>query len=167
MLHGKVYFHLCFTIILCCSFYADDMRSWRKKSTNVLIISELFLPLHSNDNNENDLRIVNKRILAKLIRKNRGNSKLEKAVLQLISDIEESNWQTPLELAEKRPDADCVYGGEFYFFNIRFHRTLILIEFEDNGEATIVWAGSHDDYELTFKNNKNVIKKWLKDNNWI
>lgn len=117
----------------------------------------------SNDN----LRIVNKRILAKLIRKNRGNTKLEKAIMLLISDIEGSNCATPLELVEKRPDADCVYGGEFYFFNINIHRALILIEFEENGEATIVWAGSHDDYELTFKNNKNVIKKWLKDNNWI
>jgi len=42
-----------------------------------------------------------------------------------------------------------------------------MIELEENGEATIVWAGSHDDYELTFKNNRNVIKKWLRDNNWI
>ncbi|WP_162419607.1 type II toxin-antitoxin system HigB family toxin [Cyclobacterium roseum] len=113
------------------------------------------------------MRIINKPILGKLIRKNRGNSKLVKAVQQLISEIENSNWETPLDLTAKRPDADCVYGGEFYFFNINIHRTLILIEFEENGEATIVWAGSHDDYELTFKNNRNVIKKWLRDNNWI
>jgi len=113
------------------------------------------------------LRIINKHILGKLIRKNRGNSKLVRSVQQLIVDIEESNWETPLDLTEKRPDADCVYGGEFYFFNINIHRTLILIEFEDNGEVTIVWAGNHDDYELVFKNNRNVIRKWLKDNNWI
>ncbi|NHE59328.1 MULTISPECIES: type II toxin-antitoxin system HigB family toxin [Cyclobacterium] len=113
------------------------------------------------------MRIINKPILGKLIRKNRGNSKLVKAVQQLISEIENSNWETPLDLTAKRPDADCVYGGEFYFFNINIHRTLIMIEFEENGEATIVWAGSHDDYELTFKNNRNVIKKWLRDNNWI
>jgi mRNA-degrading endonuclease HigB of HigAB toxin-antitoxin module len=113
------------------------------------------------------LRIINKHILGKLIRKNRGNSKLVKAVQQLISEIEDSNWETPYDLTTKRPDADCVYGGEFYFFNINIHRTLIMIEFEENGEATIVWAGSHDDYELTFKNNRNVIKKWLRDNNWI
>ena len=139
----------------------------KKKNIKVLFISELFLSLYRIDKSNNNLKIVNKRILAKLIRKNRGNTKLEKAVIQLISDIEESNWVTPLELVEKRPDADCVYGGEFYFFDINIHRTLILIEFEENGEATIVWAGSHDDYELTFKNNRNVIKKWLKDNNWI
>ena len=113
------------------------------------------------------MRITNKHILGKLIKKNQGNSKLVKAVRQLISDIEKNNWETPLDLTSDRPDADCVYGGEFYFFNINIHRTLILIEFEENGEATVVWAGNHDDYEMTFKNNRNVIKKWLRDNNWI
>ncbi|MCG8696965.1 MAG: type II toxin-antitoxin system HigB family toxin [Bacteroidales bacterium] len=90
-----------------------------------------------------------------------------KSIQKLIDDIEESNWNTPLDLTNDRPDADCVYGGEFYFFNINIHRTMILIEFEEDGEATVVWAGNHDDYELTFKNNRNVIKKWLRDNNWI
>jgi mRNA interferase HigB len=42
-----------------------------------------------------------------------------------------------------------------------------MIEFEEDGEMTVVWAGSHDDYEKTFKNNRNVIKKWLRDNEWI
>ena len=105
--------------------------------------------------------------MGKLTRKNRGNSKLIKSVEQLICDIENNEWETPFDLLETRPDADCVYGGEFYFFDINIHRTLILIEFEENGDATIVWAGSHDDYELTFKNNRNVIKKWLKNNSWI
>jgi mRNA-degrading endonuclease HigB of HigAB toxin-antitoxin module len=113
------------------------------------------------------LNIINKHILGKLIRKNRGNTKLLKAVNLLIDEIEKGNWNTPQELVKNRSDADCVYGGEFYFFDINIHRTLILIEFEENGEATIVWAGNHDDYELTFKNNRNVIKKWLRDNNWI
>lgn len=113
------------------------------------------------------MNVVNKHILGKLIRKNRGNAKLLRAVEQLIKEIENSNWKNPHELTVSRSDADCVYGGEFYFFNINIHRTLILIEFEENGEATIVWAGGHDDYELIFKNNRNVIKKWLKDNNWI
>lgn len=113
------------------------------------------------------MRITNKHILGKLIRKNQGNSKLLNAIKKLISDIENSEWKTPLDLIEKRPDADCVYGGEFYFFNIHIHRALILIEFEENGEATVVWAGTHDDYELTFKNNRSVIKKWLRSNSWI
>lgn len=84
-----------------------------------------------------------------------------------MADLEKSDWKTPVDLIAKRPDADCVYGGAFYFFNINIHRTLILIEFEENGEVTIVWAGSHEDYELTFKNNRDVIKKWLRDNDWI
>lgn len=113
------------------------------------------------------MNIINKQILGKLIRKNRGNIKLKKSVEKLILDIEKSNWENPQDLIDIRPDANCVYGGEFYFFNMNIHRTLILIEFEENGEATIVWAGNHDDYELTFKNNKNVIKKWLKNNDWI
>lgn len=113
------------------------------------------------------MRIINKHILGKLIRKNQGNSKLIKSVEKLIFDIEKSYWQNPQDLIEKRPDADCVYGREFYFFDLNIHRILILIEFEENGNATIIWAGNHADYELTFKNNRNVIKKWLRDNSWI
>jgi mRNA-degrading endonuclease HigB of HigAB toxin-antitoxin module len=113
------------------------------------------------------LRIINKHILGKLIRKNQGNVKMIKSIERLVNDIENNSWKTPGELNDTRPDADCVYGGEFYFFDINIHRTLILIEFEENGDATIVWAGNHDDYELTFRNNRNVIKKWLRDNNWI
>lgn len=41
-----------------------------------------------------------------------------------------------------------------------------LIKFEDE-DATAVWIGSHKDYELTFKNNKNTIHKWLRNNGWI
>ena len=113
------------------------------------------------------MKIINKHILGRLIRKNRGNSNLIKSVEKLISDIEKNNWQNPQDLIETRPDADCVYGGEFYFFDISIHRILILIEFEENGDTSIVWAGNHDDYELTFKNNRNVIKKWLRNNSWI
>ena len=111
--------------------------------------------------------MVNKFILQKLRNKNLGNIKLVKAIDKLVLDIENTNFKTPQELIDIRLDADCVYGGEFYFFNINVHRKLILIEFEDNGEVTIVWAGNHDDYEKVFKNNRNVIKKWLKDNSWI
>ncbi|PWH84834.1 type II toxin-antitoxin system HigB family toxin [Brumimicrobium oceani] len=90
-----------------------------------------------------------------------------KPIRNLIDEIENGNFESPQELIKTRPDADCVHGGEFYFFDINIHRTLILIEFEENGAATIVWAGNHDDYELTFKNNRKVIKKWLRDNDWI
>jgi hypothetical protein len=44
---------------------------------------------------------------------------------------------------------------------------LILLEMDETGEATIVWAGSHQEYEEVFKNNKVTISKWLKQNGWI
>lgn len=113
------------------------------------------------------MNITNKWILQKLRKKNIGNVKLRKAIDKLLDDLANMEVTSPNELISKRPDADCVYGGSHYFFNINIHRTMILIEFEPENEATIIWAGSHDEYELTFKNNRNVIKKWLIDNRWI
>ncbi|NBC84299.1 MAG: type II toxin-antitoxin system HigB family toxin [Bacteroidetes bacterium] len=111
--------------------------------------------------------VTNKWILQRLRKKNIGNVKLRKAIDKLLDDLDEMTVDNPNELITKRPDADCVYGGSHYFFNINVHRTMILIEFEPDNEATILWAGSHDEYELTFKNNRNVIKKWLIDNRLI
>lgn len=113
------------------------------------------------------MEIVGKKILEKLKRKNKGNVPLVAEIDGLIKILEENEFKNQLEIIKIRPDADCVHNDGFYFFNIHIHRTLILIELEDNGEATIVWCGSHDEYEKTFKNNKNTIKKWLKDKEWI
>ena len=113
------------------------------------------------------MNLTNRNKLERLKRKNRGNSKLVKAVDKLIRDIELKEWRSPDELKLDRPDADCVHSDGFYFFNINIHRTMILVEFGEDNEAAIVWAGSHQDYELLFKNNKNTIKKWLRDNEWI
>lgn len=44
---------------------------------------------------------------------------------------------------------------------------MILIEFGEDCEATIVWCGTHDEYEATFKNNKDTIAKWLKSKGYI
>ncbi|MEO7176323.1 MAG: hypothetical protein ABI002_11070 [Saprospiraceae bacterium] len=52
-------------------------------------------------------------------------------------------------------------------FNIHVHRVLILIEFAFEGEATVIWYGSHDEYKTNFKNNKTTIKKWLKAHGFI
>jgi len=111
--------------------------------------------------------LINKNKLHRLRRKNRGNLKLEKAIDSLIAEIERSDWKSPNELKEARPDADNVHSDGFYFFNLNIHRTMILIEFDEDGVATVVWAGSHQEYEKTFKNNKSTIKKWLRDNDWI
>ena len=112
------------------------------------------------------MRLTNKKALEKLKRKNKGNTSLANAIDKLILDIEENVWKNQTELNESRSDADCVHSDGFYFFNISIHRTMILIEFDD-GEASVVWLGNHNEYGKTFKNNKNTIKKWLKSNNWI
>lgn len=43
---------------------------------------------------------------------------------------------------------------------------MILVVFEEN-EATVVWTGSHDEYNVTFKANKSTIEKWLLNQNLI
>lgn len=112
------------------------------------------------------MRLTNKKLLEKLKRKNRGNVPLTTAIDQLIKDILENQWRSQKELNATRKDSDQVHGDGFYFFDIHIHRTMILIEFNDL-EATVVWAGSHQEYEAVFKNNRNSIKKWLKSNDWI
>jgi mRNA-degrading endonuclease HigB of HigAB toxin-antitoxin module len=113
------------------------------------------------------VNLINKSLLERLKRKNRGNTKLIKAIDKLINDVQVNNWDSQLDLKETRPDADCVHSEGFYFFNINVHRTMILIEFDENKRARVIWIGSHQDYDKTFKNNRNSIKKWLKDNGWI
>lgn len=45
---------------------------------------------------------------------------------------------------------------------------MILVKFNDEDkQAEVVWVGSHQDYDKIFKNNKNTIKKWLRNNEWI
>lgn len=112
------------------------------------------------------MRLTNKKVSEKLKRKNRGNVSLAKAVDKLIKDINKNDWINQTELNKIRQDADNVHTDGFYFFNINIHRTMILIEFDDS-EATVVWGGTHQEYESTFKNNRNTIKKWLKSNDWI
>lgn len=85
------------------------------------------------------MRLIGKKYLEKLKRKNKGNLSLSKEIDRLVSDVEQSNWKNQTELKEKRRDADCVHSDGFYFFNISVHRTMILIEFGDDGEATVVW----------------------------
>lgn len=112
------------------------------------------------------MRLINKKNLEKLKRKNKGNSSLVLAIDKLIKDIDENNWRNQAELKATRPDADSVHSDGFYFFNISVYRTMILIEFDED-EASVVWSGSHQEYETTFKNNRNTIKKWLKSKDWI
>ncbi len=90
--------------------------------------------------------------MLKLKRKNRGNNKLLDAIDKLILDIENAEWSKKTDIKKIRPDADCVHSDGFYFFDIHIHRTLVLILF-DQDEAIIIWAGTHDEYDSTFKGN--------------
>ncbi len=114
----------------------------------------------------NTLDLLQKRILIKLKKKNRGNSKLIDAIDKLMSDIETANWSKPIDIKINRPDADNIHSDGFYFFDLNVHRTMVLIIFEDN-EATIIWAGSHTEYDNIFKGNKTTIEKWLRNKNLI
>ena len=112
------------------------------------------------------MRIIGKKIILKVKKKNIGNRRLCDEIDKLITDLEDFN-PGEKSINDVRDDADCVHSDGFYFFDINIHRVLILIEFDDDGEATIVWAGTHQEYETTFKNNKSTIEKWLRRNNYI
>lgn len=107
------------------------------------------------------MELLEIRKLIKLKKKNRGNLKLIKAIDKLILDIENANWKKQTDIIKSRPDADCVHGDGFYFFDLNIHRTMILVVFEDN-KAIVIWVGSHEEYEKTFKGNKKTIEKWLR-----
>lgn len=112
------------------------------------------------------MRLTNKKLLEKVKRKNRGNVLLIEAINQLIEDIETSDWPSIHFLLEKRNDADLVHRDGFFFFDIHAHRAMVLIEFKEL-EATVVWAGNHQEYEAIFKNNTNTIRSWLRSKGWI
>ena len=112
------------------------------------------------------MRLLNKKLLLKFKRKSRGNRRLDREIDSLIDAIEIGTWKNQLQLKRIRPDADCVHADGFYFFNISIHRAMILIEFEDN-EASMVWVGTHEEYQRVFKNNKRTIQNWLRTNEWI
>lgn len=112
------------------------------------------------------MRIIGKKIILKLKKKNIGNKKLCNEIDRLVTDLENFNPKEK-SIRDIREDADRVHTDGFYFFDINIHRTLILIEFDDDGEATIIWEGTHQEYESTFKNNKSTIEKWLRTKGYI
>lgn len=103
------------------------------------------------------MRLTNKKVLEKLKRKNKGNAILVKAIDKLIDDIAKNDWKDQDELNKIRSDADNVHSDGFYFFNINLHRTMILVEFSDK-EATVVWAGTHQEYETISRTTETRLK---------
>ncbi|GAB5556889.1 MAG: hypothetical protein SchgKO_11020 [Schleiferiaceae bacterium] len=111
--------------------------------------------------------VLGKKKLEKLKAKNLGNTKLGKAIDKLLLVFKENDWKSESDLKEARPDADRVHNDGFYFLDLNIHRTLVLFEWEEETEITIVWVGSHQEYEETFKNNKKTIQTWLKQREYI
>jgi mRNA-degrading endonuclease HigB of HigAB toxin-antitoxin module len=101
------------------------------------------------------MELIGKPILIKLKAANRGNTILAKVIDKFIIALEQAKWRTPAEVKKERKDADFVHADGFCFFDLKVHRTMILLEFStteqiasaDNGQATVIWAGSHDEYE--------------------
>lgn len=112
------------------------------------------------------MRLINRKLLVKLKVKNQGNRLLLVAIDGLIKDICTNSWRDQIELRQTRPDADRVHSDGFFFFDLTTFRVMMLLEFSE-GEVTVVWAGSHQEYERVFRNNKKRIKTWLKSNEWI
>ena len=113
------------------------------------------------------MRLIAKKTLVKLKKKNIGNRALCNEIDRLIAEIETANWKSEKDIYRDRPDADCVHNDGFYFFNIAVHRTMIMIQFNPASESTVVWAGTHQEYEETFNNNKKTIEKWLRKREYI
>ncbi|MCE7065527.1 type II toxin-antitoxin system HigB family toxin [Dyadobacter sp. CY326] len=109
------------------------------------------------------MELIGRDILSKLKNKNRGNSKLLQAIDQLIVDLESLKVDSTNNLKTLRSDFEKVHNDGFYFVNIHIHRVLLVIKVERN-EVKIVWAGNHDEYVRTFKNNKKSIEKWIRIN---
>ncbi|MCF0053826.1 type II toxin-antitoxin system HigB family toxin [Dyadobacter sp. LJ53] len=112
------------------------------------------------------MQLIGKKILFKIQDKNSGNIRLSRAINQLIDDLERLQMDSLNELKGIRGDFEKVNNDGFFFVNIHIHRVLLLIKIIEN-EARVVWAGNHDEYVRTFKNNKRSIEKWLRNNKLI
>ena len=110
--------------------------------------------------------LINKKKLVKLKRKNKSNRKLVTAVDEFMKTVKEAKWKNVKEMKEEREDADHIYDNRFYFFDLNIHRAFCLVEISDK-ELEVLWAGTHDEYEITFKNNKNTARKWLRERQYI
>lgn len=61
------------------------------------------------------MHILNRKLLEKLKRKNKGNVPLISAIELLINDLETNEFKNQTELLTVRPDADCVHSDGFQY----------------------------------------------------
>lgn len=112
------------------------------------------------------MQIEEKRILTRWQYKHRGNRRLTDAIDKLIRDLEALEPDTYENLLKDRKDMDQVHSDGFFFFNVENDRVLLMIQLQEQ-YVTIIWIGTHPDYERIFKNNKATIEKWLRSENHI
>ena len=93
-----------------------------------------------------NVKLLNQKLLKKHLDKNRGNKSLVKAIDKLIADFETNSINSVEELLHIRSDADKIHSNNFFFFNLKDHRTMILVVFEED-ESEVLWCGNHDKYE--------------------
>jgi len=133
------------------------------------------------------MKLIGKRKLTKLTKKNRGNVKLNKCIKSFTDEITGATWATQQELESSVIEFDSVHPDGFYIADINIHRAMVAITFVDLkeleelegteeeveekkktlGEVDILWVGTHDDYERVFGNNKDTVKKWLRSQGHI
>jgi mRNA-degrading endonuclease HigB of HigAB toxin-antitoxin module len=101
--------------------------------------------------------VIGKKVVFKYTKKDKN---LLNEFNKCITAIEKSVWKNGQDVKNTFNDVDHI-GENIYIFNIKSSRSLLLIYFDEN-EIEIVWAGSHNNYEKLFKNNKSAILKYLK-----
>ena len=52
------------------------------------------------------MRLIGKKMLEKIKRKNKGNTQLSRAIDDLVNEIENNNWKDEKEIKKAKPDAD-------------------------------------------------------------
>lgn len=133
------------------------------------------------------MKLIGKRKLTKLAKKNRGNVKLQKSIKSFEKEIRENTWTTQQELESSTVEFDSVHSDGFYIADINIHRAMVAITFvnlkeleelegeeEDIkeqkkilGEVDVLWVGTHDDYQRVFGDNKDTVEKWLRSQGYI
>ena len=137
------------------------------------------------------MKLIGKRKLTKLSHKNKGNVKLQKCLKTFEDTVLQNVWTNQQELISNGiVTFNSVHPDGFYIADVNIHRAMVAITFVDLkeliaieagetdleeienltkelGEVDVLWIGTHDEYELTFKNNKAVIEKWLRTQGYI
>lgn len=77
------------------------------------------------------MKLIGKRKLTKLARKNSGNVKLLKCIKSFEKEVIEGVWTSQQELGSSTVKFDSVHPEGFYIADINIHRAMVAITFVD------------------------------------